>query len=82
MDHNSQPKETTKMEELKNKMNELTIAIQQKEHEVYSMKDRRAAMEKELQSECDNNGHNFISEMEGGAYGDTYTYCNICNLLK
>jgi len=82
MDHNSQPKETVKMGELKTKIIDLSTAIQQKEHEIYSMKEQRVALEKELQSECEDNGHNFINEMEGGLYGDTYTYCNICNLLR
>lgn len=82
MDHNSQPKETAKMEELKTKIIGLSTAIQQREHEVYSMRDKRDALEKELQYECKNNGHNFINEREGGIYGDTYTYCNICNLLR
>jgi hypothetical protein len=82
MDHNSQPKETIKMGELKTKIIDLSDTIQQKEHEVYAMKEQRVALEKELQSECEDNGHNFINEMEGGLYGDTYTYCNICNLLR
>ena len=82
MDHNSQPKLSVKMEELKTKIVDLSATIQQKEHEVYSMKEQRVALEKELQSECEDNGHNFINEREGGAYGDTYTYCSICNLLR
>lgn len=82
MDHASQPKETVKMGELKTKIIDIITAIQKKEHEVWSMKDRKIDLEKELQDECENNGHNFINEIEGGAYGDTYTYCNICNLLR
>ena len=70
------------MEELKTKIIDLSTTIQQKEHEVYAMKDLRIVLEKELQSECEDNGHNFINEREGGAYGDTYTYCSICNLLR
>ena len=82
MDHNSQPKLSVKMEELKTKIIDLSATIQQKEHEVYAMKDLRIVLEKELQSECEENGHNFINELEGGLYGDTYTYCSICNLLR
>jgi hypothetical protein len=82
MDHTSQPKETAKMGELKTKIIDIITAIQKKEHEVCSMKGRKVDLEKELQAECENNGHNFINEREGGAYGDTYTYCSICNLLR
>lgn len=82
MDYTSQPKETTKMGELKNKMIDLSTAILQKKYEIQTMRDQRTALEKELQIECDENGHNFINETEGGPYGETYTYCSICNLLR
>ena len=82
MDFASQPKETTKMEELKTKIQDISITIRQQELKVYSLKDQMAALEKELQYECGSVGHNFISETEGGLYGDTYTFCSICNRLK
>jgi len=82
MDLASQPKETAKIEELKNKIQYMSITIHQKELEVYSMKDQLTALEKKLQYECGNVGHNFVSETEEGAYGETYTFCSICNCLK
>ena len=81
MDYSSQPKPSN-MEDIRYRWKHMKELIWKQEQDLLMMKNHMELIQQELQTECGKIGHNFISELEDGMYGETYTYCTNCQVYK
>jgi len=81
MDYSSQPK-LSKIEDIKSREKHMAELIWKQKQDLIMMKNHMELIKQELQTECGKIGHNFISELESGMYGETYTYCTNCQIYK
>lgn len=81
MDYSSQPK-SSNMEDIMYRWKHMKELIWKQEQDLVMMKNHMELIHQELQTECGKIGHNFISELEDGMYGETYTYCTNCHVYK
>lgn len=82
MDSRAQPKTSSILDDIQDRMNHMTVLIRKQEKELLMMKNHMKLIKQEFQTECGKIGHNFISELEDGMYGETYTYCTNCQVYK